>query len=263
MDRKPHIGFGNLSIEGPIQRPDHRVDITLGMNQHPNRSLRHIKEACCFDELESLVCHCCCINTYLASHLPYGVFAGIVRGHGRQLIHGEHAKGASGRSNRQLGDDGPAYSLSELKKTCVFRVDRNDVAAVLIGELLQEPISHDHRFFICECQMHASLEHKNRGRESCGSGDAVDDNVRLCLREKPCQRLRPCPRCFYRCRRELSCPCGPAVREFMVEQFQGVAIAVYGKTDKFKPFVRSGTLPYHIECLPPDRTGGSQYDDSF
>lgn len=127
------------------------------------------------DDLQPLVDECGAVHRDHRAHGPRGVGESVLGSDMCQLGTRTATERPAGGRHHQLAYVGPRPRGQRLEEGGVLGVDRNDLAG--LGEGLDQRPADDERLLVGEGERPAGLEGGEGGRESDGSGDAVEHGV--------------------------------------------------------------------------------------
>ena len=178
LDRKLHVGRGELRDEGAVDVLDHRMHDRLRMDEDVDRIRRHPEEVMGFDDLETFVHHGRGVDRNLVAHFPGRMRERVGDGDVSERCEIAPQKWSARRREHDPLHLGVTAAAKGLMHGVVLGVDGKDFAAVLRRGARHDVAGGDEHFLVGDTDAFARFERRVNRRNAGGSDDGGDDRIR-------------------------------------------------------------------------------------
>ena len=219
------------------------------MDEHVNLFGRQIEEPARFDHLEPLVHQRRRIDRVLHAHLPGRMFERVGHGGVAHLVFRARPKRAAGRGEHDAGDPFVRLAVDTLEDRAVFAIDRQQTRTTRLRVTEQELAGRDDQFFVGHGNVDAGVDGGKHRVECHRAVGRCEQDVGFRIDGHRAQSVRT----VGRRRRDVR----PEVRNLFGEQ---VDVTSCGQAHDFETLRMA---PDHVEGLPSDAPGRTEYRDPF
>jgi hypothetical protein len=181
LDGQAHVGRGHLGPHRSVAELGDRVHHALGMDQHVDLRVLEPEEVVGFDHLEALVHHRRGVDRDLRSHRPDRMLERFLHRRLRELRRRPAAEGATGSGDHHAFQVFPALPAERHGKCGVLGIHRQEAFRLAFDQVEHQLAAHDQRFLVREGHRLSVLERCQRGPETRGAHERVQDDVGLGL----------------------------------------------------------------------------------